>query len=192
MRRSRFLAGLAAFAMGTTLSLATAASEKDPSVLVKTSLGEFTVTLNPDKAPITVKNFLQYVADKQYDGTVFHRVIENFMIQGGGFTPEMQEKATRPPIPLEASNGLKNNRGTIAMARTANPNSATAQFYINVVDNPALNAPSPDGYGYTVFGAVTRGMETVDKIRKVPTGMRNGYRDVPQAPVTILSITLLK
>ncbi|MDT8991422.1 peptidylprolyl isomerase [Curvibacter sp. APW13] len=192
MRRNKFIVALAAFAASISFTLNTQAADKAPSVLVKTNMGEFTVALNAEKAPITVKNFLQYVADKQYDGTIFHRVIENFMVQGGGFTPEMQEKATRPPIPLEASNGLKNNRGTIAMARTANPNSATAQFYINVVDNPALNAPSPDGYGYTVFGAVTKGMETIDKIRKVPTGMRNGYSDVPQTPVTILSITLLK
>lgn len=163
-----------------------------PQVLVKTTAGDFTLTLNAEKAPVTVKNFLQYVVDKHYDGTVFHRVIDGFMVQGGGFTPAMQEKATRAPIVLEASNGLKNTRGTIAMARTQDPNSATAQFFINVVDNPNLNAPAPDGYGYAVFGAVTQGMETIDKIRKTPTGFKNGYRDVPVQPITIQSITLLK
>lgn len=168
------------------------AAAPQPSVLVKTSEGDFTVVLHADKAPVTVKNFLQYVSDKHYDGTIFHRVIDGFMIQGGGFTAAMQEKATRAPIQLEASNGLKNARGTIAMARTMNPNSATAQFFINVVDNPNLNAPAPDGYGYAVFGTVTKGMDTVDKIRKTPTGFKNGYSDVPVNPVTIQSITLLK
>lgn len=168
------------------------AAQPQPSVLVKTSVGEFTVTLNAEKAPVTVKNFLQYVNDKHYDGTIFHRVIDGFMIQGGGFTASMQEKATREPIPLEANNGLKNVRGSIAMARTMNPNSATSQFFINVVDNPNLNAPSPDGYGYTVFGSVTKGMETVDKIRQTPTGFKSGYKDVPLTPITIQSITLLK
>ena len=170
----------------------TLAAPPQPSVLVKTSAGEFTVTLNAEKAPVTVKNFLQYVNDKHYDGTIFHRVIDGFMIQGGGFPPALQEKATRDPIPLEAGNGLKNVRGSIAMARTMNPNSATAQFFINVVDNPNLNAPSPDGYGYAVFGSVSQGMDTVDKIRKTPTGFKNGYSDVPLTPVTIQSITLLK
>jgi peptidyl-prolyl cis-trans isomerase A (cyclophilin A) len=174
------------------LALPVQAVQTQPSVLVKTSAGDFTVTLNAEKAPVTVKNFLQYVNDKHYDGTIFHRVIDGFMIQGGGFTAAMQEKATRPPIPLEASNGLKNARGSIAMARTMNPDSATAQFFINVVDNPNLNAPSPDGYGYTVFGTVSKGMDTVDKIRKVPTGYKFGYSDVPLTPVTIQSITLLK
>lgn len=174
------------------LALPVQAAQPQPSVLVKTSVGEFTVTLNAEKAPNTVKNFLQYVSDKHYDGTIFHRVIDGFMVQGGGFTATMQEKATRAPIALEAGNGLKNTRGTIAMARTMNPDSATAQFFINVVDNANLNAPSPDGYGYTVFGTVGKGMETVDKIRKTPTGFKNGYSDVPLTPVTIQSITLLK
>lgn len=168
------------------------AAGMQPKVLVKTSAGEFTVTLEAEKAPATVKNFLQYVSDKHYDGTIFHRVIDGFMVQGGGFTAAMQEKTTRGPIALETGNGLKNNRGTIAMARTMNPNSATAQFFINVVDNPNLNAPSPDGYGYAVFGTVTKGMDTVDKIRKSPTGFKNGYSDVPVTPITIQSITLLK
>lgn len=185
-------ATIAACALGLLALPTLASAQAQPSVLVKTSAGEFTVTLNADKAPITVKNFLQYVSDKHYDGTIFHRVIDAFMIQGGGFTASMQEKATRAPIPLEASNGLKNVRGSIAMARTMNPDSATAQFFINVVDNPNLNAPSPDGHGYTVFGTVSKGMDTVDKIRKVPTGFKFGYSDVPLTPVTIQSITLLK
>lgn len=192
MRRSQFISRVVGLSFCAVFLAPVQAADKSPSVRVKTSLGEFTVALNAEKAPVTVQNFLQYVASKQYDGTIFHRVIGNFMVQGGGFTPDMQEKPTRAPIPLEASNGLKNNRGTIAMARTADPNSAAAQFYINVVDNPGLNAPSPDGYGYTVFGVVTQGMEIVDKIRNVPTGFKSGYRDVPQTPVIIQSITLLK
>ena len=184
-----FHAGLMALALA---GVQVNAAESQPQVLVKTSAGDFTLTLNAEKAPITVKNFLQYVNDKHYEGTIFHRVIDGFMVQGGGFTPAMQEKATRAPIALEANNGLKNVRGTIAMARTMNPNSATAQFFVNVVDNANLNAPSPDGYGYAVFGAVTQGMDVIDKIRKIPTGFKNGYSDVPLTPVTIQSITLLK
>ena len=176
----------AALAMGTagTAALAQGAAQ----VKFQTSLGDFTVEVYADKAPKTVENFLQYVKDKQYDGTIFHRVIGNFMVQGGGMTPDLKEKPTRAPIPLEAKNGLKNDRGTIAMARTGNPNSATAQFYINVVNNDGLNAPSPDGYGYAVFGKVVSGMETVDKIRAVPTGRQ----DVPNTPVLINSATLVK
>ena len=158
----------------------------------QTSLGSFTVELYADKAPKTVANFLQYVGDKQYDGTIFHRVMDNFMVQGGGFDTNMREKATRPPIPLEARNGLRNDRGTIAMARTANPDSATAQFFINVVNNDGLNAPSPDGNGYAVFGKVIAGMDVIDKIRVVPTGNRGMYQNVPVTPVTIISATLEK
>lgn len=188
LRKSFSVACMALALAGTQANAAEAA----PKVLVKTSAGDFTLTLNAEKAPITVKNFLQYVGDKHYDGTIFHRVIDGFMVQAGGFTPTMQEKPTRAPIALEANNGLKNVRGSIAMARTMNPNSATAQFFINVVDNPNLNAPAPDGHGYAVFGTVTQGMDVVDKIRKVPTGFKSGYNDVPLAPVTIQSITLLK
>lgn len=162
-------------------------------VKFQTSLGDFTVEVYADKAPKTVENFLQYVKDKHYDGTVFHRVIENFMVQGGGFTPSMTQKPTRTPIPLEASNGLKNDRGTIAMARTGNPNSATTQFFINVVDNAGLNAPSPDGYGYTVFGKVISGMDVIQKIRTVPTGSGGPFpSDVPKTPIVINSATLVK
>ncbi|MEZ5706684.1 MAG: peptidylprolyl isomerase [Burkholderiaceae bacterium] len=161
-----------------------------PKVRLSTSLGDILLQLDPAKAPKTVANFIQYVQDKHYDGTVFHRVISNFMIQGGGFGPDLRQKATREPIPLEASNGLKNDRGTIAMARTANPNSATAQFFINVVNNAALNAPSPDGHGYAVFGKVIEGMDVVDKITAVPVGNKGMHQNVPQQPVTILKATL--
>ena len=163
-----------------------------PQVQVKTSQGDFVLELNPQKAPKTVENFLQYVKDKHYDGTIFHRVIDNFMVQGGGFLPDMQEKPTRAPIALETSGGLKNDRGTIAMARTANPNSATAQFFINLVDNNGLNPPMPDGYGYAVFGKVVSGMDTIDKIRRVPTTSKGMYQDVPAKPVTIISATRIQ
>ena len=178
-----------AIGLTTALLMSTSSfAESAPQVKFQTSLGDFTVEVYPDKAPKTVENFLQYVKDKFYDGTIFHRVIGNFMVQGGGFTPAMQQKPTRDPVPLEAKNGLKNDRGTIAMARTSNPNSATAQFFVNVVDNNGLNAPSPDGFGYTVFGKVTSGMDTIDKIRAAPTGQR----DVPTTQIIINSATLVK
>ena len=163
-----------------------------PRVKMVTTLGEFVVELDPEKAPKTVENFLQYVNDKHYDGTVFHRVIETFMVQGGGFTPDLEQKPTRAPVVLEAGNGLKNEEGTIAMARTGNPNSATSQFFINVRDNPALDAPSPDGHGYAVFGKVVSGMDVISKIKVVPTGVKGPYRDVPVAPVVIKSATIVK
>ncbi|OUM00346.1 peptidylprolyl isomerase [Variovorax sp. JS1663] len=181
-----------ALILATTLSLAGtgwAQQPVAPRVKLHTSAGDIVVELAADKAPKTVENFLQYVRDKHYDGTVFHRVIDGFMIQGGGFTPELQQKPTRAPIPLEANNGLKNDKYTIAMARTPNPNSATSQFFINVKDNAMLNAPSPDGHGYTVFGKVVSGSEVVDKIRAVRTGNKNGMQDVPVESVTILSAT---
>lgn len=162
-----------------------------PRVKLATSAGDIVLELAADKAPKTVANFLQYVRDRHYDGTVFHRVIDGFMIQGGGFTPDLRQKPTREPIPLEAGNGLKNDRGTIAMARTANPNSATAQFFINVVDNRNLNAPMPDGYGYAVFGRVVEGMDVVDKIRTAPTGNAGMHQNVPRTPILINSATLL-
>lgn len=191
----RALARLAAgftCALALSFPLAAQAQDKAPRVRLSTSLGDIVVELDAAKAPKTVENFLQYVADKHYDGTVFHRVIGNFMIQGGGFGADMQQKATRAPVPLEASNGLKNDRGTIAMARTSNPNSATSQFFINVVDNAGLNAPSPDGHGYTVFGKVVAGMDVVDKIRAVPVGNRGMHQNVPQTPVTIVKASLEK
>ncbi len=184
--------GLKALTVCTALLLqqATVAQDVAPKVVFQTTQGNFTVEVYPDKSPKTVENFLRYVKDKHYNGTVFHRVIPNFMVQGGGFTPNMQQKPTRDPIPLEANNGLKNDRGTIAMARTANPQSATAQFFINVVDNQNLNAPRPDGHGYAVFGKVVQGMDVIDKIRGVPTTNAGMYQDVPQTPVVINSATL--
>ncbi len=161
-------------------------------VEVQTSAGDFVLELDANKAPKTVQNFLQYVNDKHYQGTIFHRVIDGFMIQGGGFTADMNQKPTRAPVPLEANNGLLNDRGTIAMARTGNPNSATSQFFINVVDNPGLNAPKPDGFGYTVFGKVSSGMETIDKIRAMSTGSKAGMQNVPLTPVTINAVRVLK
>jgi cyclophilin family peptidyl-prolyl cis-trans isomerase len=156
---------------------------------METSKGSLTIELYADKAPETVKNFLAYVDAGFYNGTVFHRVIPNFMVQGGGFTPDMQQKATRPPIKIESDNGLKNGRGTLAMARTQDPNSATAQFFINSVDNDFLNftAKTPQGWGYAVFGKVVKGMEVVDEISKVKTGAKGMHRDVPLEPVTITS-----
>ena len=181
--------------VGTTLalSLPLAASAADaPKVRLTTSAGDIVLALDPVKAPKSVENFLQYVRDKHYDGTVFHRVIDGFMIQGGGFTADLQQKPTRAPIPLEANTGLKNDRGTIAMARTADPGSATAQFFINLVNNAPLNAPSPDGHGYAVFGKVVSGMDVVDKIRGVAVGNQGPYQNVPKTPVTILKATLEK
>lgn len=163
-----------------------------PRVKLITNQGDIVLELNPGAAPKTVENFLLYVNDKHFDGTVFHRVMDGFMIQGGGFTADMQQKPTRAPIPLEAKNGLKNDKYTIAMARTGNPNSATAQFFINVANNDSLNAPKPDGHGYAVFGKVVEGFETVDKIRMVPTGNRGMHQNVPTTPVTITSATVLR
>ena len=183
----------AALVLASALAFAGAAhAQAGPRVKLDTSAGDILVELDQAKAPKTVENFLQYVKDKHYDGTVFHRVIDGFMIQGGGFTPEMQQKPTRAPIALEASNGLKNDRYTIAMARTGNPNSATSQFFINVKNNDSLNAPNPDGYGYTVFGRVVGGTEVVDKIRAVQTGNKGGMQNVPLDPIIIKSATLAK
>jgi cyclophilin family peptidyl-prolyl cis-trans isomerase len=172
---------------------APAADAKGPTmtkVIMKTSLGDITIELNEEKAPITVKNFLSYVDDKFYDGTIFHRVIDGFMIQGGGFTPDMSQKPTKGQIKNEAANGLKNDRGTIAMARTMVVDSATSQFFINVKDNGFLNYSSPDprGFGYCVFGKVTEGMDVVDKIKGVATGNKNGMGDVPNETVKILEV----
>ncbi len=165
-----------------------------PVVQLETSMGTIKVELYPDKAPATVKNFLTYVREGHYDGLVFHRVIREFMIQGGGFTREMKEKRpAHPPIKNEAGNGLRNDRGTIAMARTNVVDSATAQFFINVVNNDFLNHKdeSPRGFGYAVFGKVIEGMEVVDRIRAVPTGRVSMFQDVPRDPVTILKAVVL-
>lgn len=164
----------------------------NPVVAVETSMGTFKVELFEDKAPETVKNFLKYVDDKHYDGTIFHRVISDFMIQGGGFEPGLKEKKTRDPIKNEASNGLSNLKGTIAMARTNDPNSATSQFYINVKDNSRGLDKSPTSAGYCVFGRVIEGMDVVEKIKDVETGSSKGHDDVPTKDVVIKSVKLAK
>ena len=166
-----------------------------PRVLFKTSLGDFTIELYPDKAPKSVENFLQYVRDRYYDGTVFHRVIDGFMVQGGGFTADLRQKPTRAPVANEANNGLSNLRGTVAMARTNDPNSATAQFFVNVVDNQRLDYVSAEnGYtwGYTVFGKIVEGMDVVDLIKATETGPGGPFpKDVPTTPVVIQSAEML-
>ncbi|MHC4271139.1 MAG: peptidylprolyl isomerase [Planctomycetota bacterium] len=161
------------------------------TVKLETSMGDITIELNEKAAPVTVKNFLTYVEEGFFDGTIFHRVISNFMIQGGGFTQDMKQKKTHPPIVNEASNGLKNNRGTIAMARTSNPNSATSQFFINHKNNDFLNYSGPANPGYAVFGKVIGGMDVVDKIAAVKTGVSSGMKDVPVEPVTINSASIV-
>jgi cyclophilin family peptidyl-prolyl cis-trans isomerase len=183
-----------------TLALAACSSSKGggggtpaagkPVVAIVTSLGTVEVELLPDKAPLGVKNFLAYVDKKHYDGTIFHRVIPNFMIQGGNFLPDMTPKPTDPPIKNEAGNGLLNERGTVSWARTGNPDSANSQFFINVKHNVALDHrdDTPMGIGYAVFGRVTKGLEIVDKIDNVQTGMVKGFRDVPIEPVVIQSV----
>ena len=177
-------------------SQALIAAAGNPLVELKTSAGPIVIELYPEKAPKSVANFLEYVKAGFYDGSIFHRVIDGFMIQGGGFTTGFQQKPTRAPVPNEADNGLKNLRGTIAMARTSDPQSATAQFFINVKDNAALDYKSstPQSWGYAVFGKVIDGMEVVDKIRQTPTGAGgpgNRFSDVPATPVIIESVTIL-
>jgi len=172
------------------LLLAASAHAANPVVKMETTAGAITIELYPDKAPKTVENFLAYVDAHFYDQTLFHRVKKGFMIQGGGFTKGMKQKETRPPIPNEADNGLKNERGTIAMARTNQPHSATSQFFINLVDNKFLDHTGKGlrGWGYCVFGKVTAGMEAVDTLAKLPTGARHGHRDVPLEDAMILSV----
>ena len=159
---------------------------------IETSMGSITLELDDAKAPVTVANFLAYAKDGHYDGTIFHRVIDGFMIQGGGFDKSMDQKETRAPIRNEAMNGLKNDRGTIAMARTMIVDSATSQFFINLVDNEFLNftSPTPQGFGYAVFGKVTDGMEVVDAIAKVRTGFHGPHQNVPEEPVVIRKVTV--
>jgi len=166
----------------------------DPQVLLKTNKGDIKIALFQDKAPISVKNFIFYADEKFFDGTIFHRVIKGFMVQGGGMTADMHEKSAKPPIKNEAANGLKNKRGTLAMARTPEIDSATCQFFINLVDNSFLDHQSndPEKFGYAVFGKVVAGMDVVDAIAGVPTGSKGGHQDVPREPVTILSVTRLE
>lgn len=178
-------------ATGATVQAATG---KNPVVQVKTSLGSFDVELYADKAPATVKNFLAYAESGHYDGTVFHRVIRDFMVQGGGMTKDMQQKPTNPPVKNEADNGLKNTLGTVAMARTSAVDSATSQFFVNTKDNAFLDhrGKTPTGWGYTVFGKVTSGLDVVRKIEAVETGSKGGMQDVPKTPVVIESVKVLK
>ena len=184
---SAVLGGLLAL----TLALPLAAQAQ--KVKLATTLGDIVIELDPAKAPKSTENFVAYVKSGHYDGTIFHRVIGTFMIQGGGMTADMNQKRTHDSIAIESSNGLKNNRGTIAMARTNDPNSATAQFFINVEDNLRLDAANaPDGNGYAVFGKVVAGMDVVDKIKAVAVGNRNGHQNVPLQPVTIKKATLEK
>ncbi|MEW8212731.1 MAG: peptidylprolyl isomerase [Candidatus Thiodiazotropha taylori] len=165
----------------------------DPvKVLMKTSMGDITLSLDQEKAPKTVENFLQYVRDGFYDGTIYHRVIKDFMIQGGGSTADLNKKPTRAPVENEAKNGLKNKKGSIAMARTSAPHSATAQFFINHKDNSFLDYPSRDGWGYAVFGEVTQGMDVVNAIAEQPTGVSNGMRDVPRSTITIDKVSIVE
>ena len=168
----------------TSMSMA---AEQAPRVRLETTMGNIVLELDHERAPTTVDNFLTYVNDGFYDGTIFHRVIDGFMIQGGGYTADFSRKETRPSIENEADNGLKNTRGSIAMARTSDPHSASAQFFINVADNAMLDHKAPDGrgWGYAVFGQVTEGMDVVDKIRTQTTGVQAGFRDVPKKTITI-------
>jgi cyclophilin family peptidyl-prolyl cis-trans isomerase len=181
MDMSKTLLAVLAFA------LTSAAIAANPQVELRTSMGSIVLELEADKAPQTVENFIQYVKAGHYDGTIFHRVIPGFMIQGGGFSPEMREKPTRGGIKNEAGNGLRNTAGTVAMARTADPHSASAQFFINVADNAFLDfrAPTREGFGYTVFGKVVKGMDVVSRIAKVSTGQKPPHSDVPLKPVVI-------
>jgi len=192
----RFLARgqrVAAIAVTSALLLGASVAAHAQKVKLATSAGDIVIELDKAKAPKTVDNFVAYVKDGHYNGTVFHRVIPNFMIQGGGMTADMAEKKTRAPIPLESKNGLSNVRGSVAMARTGDPNSATSQFFINVQDNPRLDAANArDGNGYAVFGKVIAGMDVVDKIRAVPTSSKGMHDDVPMMPVTINKATIEK
>jgi peptidyl-prolyl cis-trans isomerase A (cyclophilin A) len=178
------------FVLSAAAVVPLSAGAADPQVEMKTSMGSFTIELYPAKAPKTVENFLAYVKAGHYNGTVFHRVIPGFMVQGGGMTPDMNQKPTRPPVPIESKNGLKNDKGWVAMARTNDPNSATSQFFVNVGNNDFLNYPGQDGHGYTVFGKVVAGMDVVDKIVAVPTGNRGGHQNVPSKPIVIESATV--
>ena len=188
-----FLLGLVSLAMVMASGSGVQAEKKPVRVKLTTAMGDIVLELYPDKAPATVENFLQYVKDGHYNGTVFHRVIDGFMIQGGGLDASLNEKPTRGPIKNEADNGLKNEPYTIAMARTNDPHSATSQFFINVVDNQRLNHrdKTPSGWGYTVFGRVVQGKEVVDKIKAMPTTNQGIYQNVPKPPVPILSAMII-
>src|SRR5450830_3299 len=190
LSRRKLLQCIAALSLSGAALMAYAADA--PRVQLKTSMGDIVLELDAEKAPITTANFLKYGKSGQYDGTIFHRVIGSFMIQGGGFDQNMREKPTQAPIKNEAKNGLKNAAYTIAMARTSDPQSAAAQFFINVANNSPLDYPSRDGLGYAVFGKLVQGTDVVDKIKQVRTGSSGMFDDVPLTPVVIQSATLLK
>lgn len=181
-RRAAMLAAAAGFVFSAQ---ALAQNQPMPHVKLETNMGDMILELDAVRAPNTVSNFMQYVSNKHYDGTIFHRVMDGFMIQGGGFTPDMKQKPVRDPIRLETPNGLRNQAYAVAMARTAFPHSATAQFFINVVENNNLDAPKPDGYGYAVFGKVVVGRQVVDKIKKVAVTTNGMHQNVPIEPVVI-------
>ena len=193
MKRT-LLTALSLLPLVAAFAASAAPAGANPVVVMKTSMGTVKIELYPDRAPATVKNFLQYVDDNFYAGTIFHRVIDGFMVQGGGFDREMKKKPTRPPVVNEAATSLKNVTGTVAMARTSDPNSATAQFFINVKDNAPLDyrGDSPQEIGYCAFGKVVEGMDVVNKIKGVPTGTKDGMKDVPTTPVVIESIERAK
>ncbi len=191
MKVFRFFA-MAAALTGVLLAAPADGQAAEPTVKLETSMGDIVVQLNSRKAPLSTANFLQYVKSGFYDGTIFHRVIKGFMIQGGGLTQDMKEKSGHAPIKNEASNGLRNQRYTIAMARTSDPDSATSQFFINTVNNRFLDADkAQDGVGYAVFGEVIKGTDVVRKIEAVPTTTHGNYQDVPATPVVIKSATVL-
>ena len=195
MMRQHIAPVLAALSLVSAAALPVAraadAPAAQPKVEFVTTMGNFVVQLDPARAPKSVANFLDYVKSGFYKGTIFHRVIPGFMVQGGGFTADMQKKPTRAPIPLESQNGLRNLKGTIAMARTSDPNSATSQFFVNVVDNASLDYPKPDGYGYAVFGKVISGMNVIEKIVAVPTKNEGMFQNVPVKPIVIEDAKLL-
>ena len=192
MQHSRryFLHLFAVLSLGSAVHIAQAA--ENPQVALKTSMGDIVLELYPEKAPKSVENFLQYVKSGHYNGTIFHRVIGNFMIQGGGFDKDMKQKPTNPPIENEAKNGLKNDTYSVAMARTSAPHSASAQFFINVKNNSFLDYPGQDGWGYAVFGKVVKGTDVVDKIKSVETSNSGMFQNVPAKPVVIESASVVK
>jgi cyclophilin family peptidyl-prolyl cis-trans isomerase len=189
---AKFMSLFAGVALSGAVLAAAPASTTTPQVSLKTSEGEIVLELNQEKAPKTVANFLAYVKSGHYKGTIFHRVIDGFMIQAGGYTVDLKGKPTKPPVVSESQNGLKNETYTVAMARTGNPNSATAQFFINVVNNENLDYPGQDGFGYTVFGKVVKGQEVVDKIKGVLVDDKGIFQNIPIKPIVITSATILK
>jgi peptidyl-prolyl cis-trans isomerase A (cyclophilin A) len=191
-RMMTMFAGIALSGAALAASPAAAPVSATPQVEIKTSMGDIVVELDHDKAPKSVDNFLAYVKSGFYKGTIFHRVIDGFMIQGGGFDEKLKQKKTNKPVPIESQNGLTNSNYTLAMARSGDPNSATSQFFINVADNDALNYPGRDGFGYTVFGKVIQGQEVVDKIKGVLVDDKGSFQNIPVIPVVVKSATILK